>query len=314
MQAFEFYVMEKLFKCLMLQLFCTININAQFIAPGDLLVNEILFNPVKEGFDYVEIYNRSDYHINLSELLIANRNPANEIASVKNISKDSLTIPPGRFFVITANVNWLKQHYTVKDSTLIIQIPSLPSFPDDGGCVVLLRKSDSLIIDELNYDDTWHFKMIADPQGVALERIYYDLATQDKNNWTSASSSAGFGTPGYTNSQSRTDVTGNETISVLPEIFTPDNDGQNDFVSISIKTQEPGKIVNAVVFNTMGRRVRYLLKNETLGVDNRFIWDGYDDRDELSPSGIYIIYTQIFDTKGSVAKYRNCIVLNSFPP
>jgi hypothetical protein len=190
----------------------------------------------------------------------------------------------------------------------------LPSFADDEGCVVLLRKSDSLIIDELAYDENWHFKMIADPQGVALEKINYDLPSQDKNNWTSASSSAGFGTPGYVNSQFRNNEPGSETISVLPEVFTPNNDGQNDFASISIKTQEPGKIVNAVVFNALGRRVRYLLKNEILGADNRFTWDGYDDKDDLLPSGIYIIFTQIFDTKGSVAKYRNCIVLNSFPP
>src|SRR6476661_8305417 len=178
--------MEKLFKCLMLQLFCAITIKAQFVAPGDLVINELLFNPVKDGFDYVEIYNRSDFYINLSELLIANRNSAKEIASIKNISRDSLTIAPGGFIVITVNVNWLKQHYTVKDSTITIQVSSLPSFADDEGCVLLLRKSDSLLIDELNYDDSWHFKMIADRQGVALERINYNLATQDKNNWTSA--------------------------------------------------------------------------------------------------------------------------------
>jgi hypothetical protein len=305
--------MKRFFKCLMLQMFCSLNINAQLVMPRDVVLNEILFNPVKDGFDYVEIYNRSNHNINLNELLIANRNSANEIASVKTISKDSLTIIPGEFIVLTGNANWLKQHYTVHDPAKIIQL-ALPSFADDEGCVVLLHKSDSLIIDELVYDENWHFKMISDPQGVALEKINYDLPSQDKNNWTSASSSAGFGTPGYVNSQFRNNGYGSEAISVLPEVFTPNNDGQNDFASINIKTQEPGKIVNAVVFNTLGRRVRYLLKNEILGADNRFTWDGYDDKDDLLPSGIYIIFTQIFDTKGSVAKYRNCIVLNSFPP
>ena len=292
----------------MLQLFCALNIRAQ------LVINEILFNPVKEGFDYVEIYNRSNNNINLAELLIANRNAANEIASVKTISRDSLTIAPGGYIVITANANWLKQHYTIRDTTVIIQLTSLPSLPDDEGCIVLLRKSDSAIVDELNYNENWHFKMLTDRQGVALEKINHNLPSQDRNNWTSASSSAGFGTPGYVNSQFRDNDPGNEVISVLPEVFTPDNDGQNDFVSVTIKTQEPGKIANAVVFNALGRRVRYLLKNEILGATNRFTWDGYDDNDELLPSGIYIIFTQIFDTKGAVSKYRNCIVLNSFPP
>ena len=291
----------------MLQLFWALNINAQ------LTINEILFNPVKDGFDYVEIYNRSDYNVNLDELLIANRNAANEIASVKNISKDPLTIKPGKFFVLTGNANWLKQHYKVPDSAIIVQL-TLPSFADDEGCVVLLRKPDSSIIDELTYSEDWHFKMITDPQGVALEKINYELPSQDKNNWTSASSSAGFGTPGYVNSQFRNNTLQDEEISVLPEIFTPDNDGQNDFASINIRTHEQGKIINAVVFDVRGRRVRYLLRNETLGADNRFNWDGYDDKDQLLPSGIYIIFMQVFDTKGSVTKYRKCVVLNSFPP
>jgi hypothetical protein len=305
--------MKRFFNCLMLQLFCALNINAQLPMPRDLVVNEILFNPVKDGFDYVEIYNRINHNISLNELLIANRNSVNEIASVKYLSKDPLTIMPGAFIVLTGNMNWLKQRFIVPDTVKIIQL-SLPSFADDEGCVVLLRRSDSLIIDELAYDESWHFKMITDPQGIALEKINFDLPSQDSNNWTSASSSAGYGTPGYVNSQFRSNGKDTEVISVFPDVFTPNNDGENDFASITINTRAPGKIINAVIFNTLGKRVRYLLKNQNLGAANRFTWNGYNDNDELLPSGIYIIFTQIFDTKGSVTKYRNCIVLNSFPP
>jgi hypothetical protein len=314
MRALEFYSMEKVFKYLMLQLFCAVNLNAQPVMPRDVVINEIVFNPVKDGYDYVELYNRSTNDIDLKELMIANRNAANEIASVKNISKETFIIQPRGYFVVVGSRNWLKQHYDVPDSAVIVQLSSLPSFPDDQGCVVLLRKSDSAIIDELDYDERWHFKMITDKQGVALERINIDLPSQDTHNWTSASSSSNFGTPGQINSQFRSNEQGIEAISVLPEVFTPDNDGQNDFTSISINTQERGKIANAVIFNAMGRRVRYLLKNEVLGVKNRFNWDGCDDRDQLLPSGIYIIFTQVFDTKGNVTKHRNCVVLDSFPP
>lgn len=318
MQAFEFYCMEKMinkiFKCLAMQLFCAININAQIINPHDLVVNEVLFNPIKDGFDYVEIYNRSNYSINANDLLIANRNAANEIASVKSVTKDSVIIMPGEYAVITPNQNWLKQHYIVPDSAMLIQLAALPSLPDDEGCIVLLKKSDSSVIDEVCYSQTWHFKMLNSQHGVALERINPESASQDNNNWTSASSSSGFGTPGYENSQHMRDAGNFEPVSVLPEVFSPNNDGQNDFASIHIQSQEPGKVVNAVVFNAMGRPVRYLLKNETLGINNRFTWDGYDDKDELLPSGIYIIFTQIFDAKGSVFKFRNCVVLKSFPP
>jgi hypothetical protein len=306
--------MKKSFRCLMLQLFCAMNINAQVIMPQELVINEILFNPVKDGYDYVEVYNRSKIAINVNELLVANRNAEDRIASLKNVSKESLIIAPGGYFVITPSAHWLKQHYSIPDPVIIVQVPSLPSLPDNEGCVSLLRKSDSMIIDELAYDEKWHIKLIADPEGIALERINYDAGTQDKNNWTSASSSSGFGTPGYINSQFRRSQNKNAAISVQPEIFSPNNDGQNDFALINIKTEEQGKVANAVVFNAEGRRVRYLLKNEVLGMSNNFTWDGYGDNDQLLPSGIYIIFTQVFDGKGAVNKYRNCIVLNSFPP
>jgi hypothetical protein len=297
----------------MLQLFCALDNNAQLVMPRDLVINEIVFNAFEGGYDYVEIYNRSTNDIDLKDLMIANRNAANEIASVKNISKESLNIPPRGYFVLVGNLKWLKEHYNVPDSAVVVQL-SLPSFPDDEGCVVLLRKSDSLIVDELDYNDSWHFKMITNKQGLALERINVDLPSQDSNNWTSASSSSNFGTPGQINSQFRSNDHGIEAISVLPETFSPDNDGYNDFTSVSINTQERGKVANAVIFNAMGRRVRYLLKNEILGVNNRFNWDGCDDRDQLLPSGIYIIFIQVFDTKGNVSNHRKCVVLDSFPP
>jgi hypothetical protein len=112
--------------------------------------------------------------------MIANRNSAGEIASIKNISKEPLSLEPGGYFIITVNEKWVKQHFTVPASAIVLQVSSLPSFPDDEGSVLLIRKSDSLIIDELMYNEKWHFKMIDDPQGVALERISYDLPLRKK--------------------------------------------------------------------------------------------------------------------------------------
>ena len=302
--------MNKLLKSLVLSVFCIHAVHSQPIMHGDVIINEILFNPSKDGFDYVEGYNRSKSIIHLNELMIANRNGANEIVSIKNISKDLLLLEPGEFFIITVNEKWVKQHYPLESSAIVLQVSSLPSFPDDEGSVLFLRKSDSLIIDELNYNEKWHFKMIDEPEGVALERISYDLPTQEKNNWTSASSSSGYGTPGMVNSQYRQEEKGTSVISVLPKIFSPDNDGHDDFASINITVKEQGKIANAVIYDVTGRRVRYIMKNELLGASNRFLWDGYDDRAQKLGTGIYIIVTQVFDLEGNVSKYKNVVILN----
>ena len=298
----------------MLFVVCLHAIQGQLIMRNDVIINEILFNPSKDGFDYVEGYNRSAESIDLTDLMVATRNAADEIASVKIITKESIVIRPGNYFVLTVNENWLRKNYYVPDSALIIAMTSLPAFPDDEGAVLLLRKYDTMIVDEFTYNENWHFRMIGDPEGVALERINYNLASQDKNNWTSASSSSGYGTPAQANSQFIPEQKTSEAISVLPKIISPGNDGNNDYAFININVNEQGKLASAIIYDANGRRVRYLLKNELLGAVNRFTWDGCDDRSKILPSGIYIVLTQVFDLKGNVKKYRNCIVLNSFPP
>jgi hypothetical protein len=306
--------MNRFTKYLMLFFFYIPATQAQLIVPNDVIINEILFNPAKDGFDFIEGYNRSAAIINLNDLMIANRNGADEIASLKNITREPVIVRPGNYFVLTVNENWLRRHYYVPDSALIIEMSSLPALPDEDGCLLFLTKRDTMIVDELRYSEKWHFKMIGDPEGIALERINHNLASQDRNNWISASSSSGYGTPGYINSQFIPEQKPSEVISVLPKVISPGNDGSNDYAFINISVSGQGKIANAVIYDANGRKVRYLLKNELLGAVNRFMWDGCDDRARILPSGIYIILTQIFDLHGTVKKYRNCVVLNSFPP
>ena len=62
----------------------------------------------------------------------------------------------------------------------------MPSWPDDHGTVVMLDEQGN-VIDELSYDEKWHFPFIGNREGVSLERINADGETQDAYNWHSAS-------------------------------------------------------------------------------------------------------------------------------
>jgi hypothetical protein len=220
-------------------------------------------------------------------------------------------LPPGAYCVITPNPKWLVLNYKIKDTNVVIDVSSLPSYPDDEGCVIILRKADSVIIDEVDYNEKWHFQLLADKQGVTLERIDLNFPSQDENNWTSASYNSGYGTPGYENSQHRIkNAFSGEKVSVLPKVFSPDNDGLNDVSLVEISSAESGNVANAVIYDITGKQVRYLIKNELLGSYNQFKWDGYDDQLRQLPVGVYILFTQIFDMNGRNIKYRNCIVLD----
>ncbi|MEO8582992.1 MAG: lamin tail domain-containing protein [Flavitalea sp.] len=282
---------------------------SQTVDNRDVVINEILFNPPKGGFDYIELYNRSNKTIDLKELQIAKRNVTGDITGMKLLTRTTTLLGSGHYAVITGNEKWLRQQFEVGDDAVICMVSSMPTFPDDEGSVVITGVDTTIIIDELHYSDKWQFALIADPSGVALERISTDMDTQDSNNWTSASSSSGFGTPGYKNTQSSLSVSGEKQMSIEPALFSPDNDGQDDYARIKFNMDEPGYMANLTIYDLAGKRVRYLLKNEYLGSSAQYKWDGLDDNSRALPQGIYLLCAEVFNLKGKTKRFKKMITL-----
>ena len=274
----------------------------------DIVVNEILFSPKSSFFDFVEFYNRSNKVFDASQLFIANRNSSGILASQKQISFLPFLIFPEDYGVITENADELSLNYFVKNPDAVFTIPSLPSFPDNEGVVVLLN-SQNRIIDEVKYKDDWHFILIDNLDGVSLERIDPDGISQDEKNWHSAASTAGFGTPSYKNSQYKLLQKINATITITPKIFSPDNDGRDDIASIQYKVTEPGFMANITIYDSYGKPIKYLVRNGTLGLSGFWNWDGLDERKSNLPIGTYLIFTEIFNLKGEKHNFKNAVVL-----
>jgi len=214
---------------------------------------------------------------------------------------------PGEYRVFTANANWLRQQYLVKDTAVVSQL-SLPSMPDDKGIVVLLN-AQGAIVDELHYQEKWHFALLNNKEGVALERINYNQPRQGASNWTSAASTVGFGTPGSKNSQLMADVQLQGQVTIEPAIFSADNDGWNDYATIAYAFNEPGYVANIRVFDAGGRRVRFLVQNATLSTTGQFRWDGLDDNSNKLPVGIYIVTTEVFNLQGKSKRFKQVVTL-----
>ncbi len=273
-----------------------------------LVINEILFNPKPNGADYVELYNRGNKIINLKNIYIANRASNGSVGSIKQLSTEDYLFFPGQFIVITTNVTAVKRDYIVQNPDAFIELPSLPSFNDDAGDVIILNEQGN-IVDEVAYSDKWHFTLISNTEGVALERIDYNAKSQEAANWHSAATSAGYGTPGYKNSQYRIDANLQGEISVTPEIVSPDNDGLDDFATLNYRFPDLGYVTNITIFDAVGRPVRYLQRNALSGTTGFYRWDGLGEKQQKLPVGIYIIYTEVFNGKGKTKKFKNVIVL-----
>ena len=273
----------------------------------DIVINEILFNPPPVGSDYVEIYNRSNKIINLNQTYIANRETNGAISSITQITAENYLLFPQDFMVLTSNVAYVKSTYIYQNPDAFITI-NLPSFNDDKSSVLILNAHGS-ITDELTYSDKWHFKLLDNKEGIALERIDYNASTQSADNWHSAATSAGYGTPTYKNSQYRINDDMQGEVKLLPEIVSPDNDGQDDFATLEYNFPEPGYVANITIFDASGKSVRYLQRNALCGTKGNFRWDGLGEKNQSLAIGVYIVYAEVFNLKGKTKQFKIPIVL-----
>ncbi|MBL7942379.1 MAG: lamin tail domain-containing protein, partial [Flavobacteriales bacterium] len=274
---------------------------------GDIVINEILFNPVEGGYDYVEIYNRSPRAISLAGWMIANAE--NGVADQSDIITDNeLVLLPGSYLLLTEDATILPTVYPFTRTDRIWIIESLPTYNVASGEAMLIRP-DLSPSDHMSYRDDMHFDLLNSTDGVSLERIDPFRSSEDETNWHSAAESQGFGTPGYLNSQTWFGDFDPEGLSLDPEIFSPDNDGYQDVLNIHYADDTPGMVADVVIFDSEGREVRHLTQNQLLGANTTISWDGTTDENLLAPVGVYILYFEVFSTDGRVVKYKKSCVL-----
>jgi hypothetical protein len=274
----------------------------------DMVINEILFNPSPDGYDFIELYNRSNKVIDLKKISLCNVSAAGNLTNIKPLTMGSTLFFPGSYIAATENAGWLRHQYLIKDPSNIIELASLPSMPDDKGHIAIVNIQGD-IIDKLAYDHQWHFALIDNEDGISLERVNYNDSTRDKNNWTSAAATVGFGTPGMANSQLRVNLQAQGDVNIFPKTFSPDNSGIDDFTTITCRLTEPGYVINITIYDDKGRIVRTLVKNATIGLTANFNWDGLDDQQKKLSPGHYIILTTVFNLQGKTKKFKNVVTL-----
>lgn len=288
------------------------NNKANFALPeqgfaGDLIINEVLFNPYTGGSDFVEVYNNSNKYINLQNWNLANIEN-DSIDNYKPITDQPYLLLPASFLLLTKDAQNTANEYVNSVTTAFLQMETLPTYNNDKGDVYLMNNL-NMAVDSFSYDEDMHFALLNSVDGVSLERIDYDRKSNDASNWHSASEDVGFATPGYENSQyQQTNNDGNE-INVEPETFSPDNDGYDDVVNINYNFSEGGYVANVLIYDAKGRLIKNLLQSELLATSGTFSWDGTSDNSEKGRIGIYIIFVEVFDLKGDVKSFKKTCVL-----
>jgi hypothetical protein len=277
---------------------------------SDLLINEVLFNPKPNGVDFIEIYNRSLKYIDLKNWNLANVENS-EAKNKKSITTQNFIIAPFSYLVFTEDTKTLKDHYPLGDEANFF-FGNLPTMPDDEGSVALISDDDR-IIDSFSYSKKFHSPLIKDSEGVSLERISFTNSTLEPANWKSATAFSGFATPGYLNSNARSETQMEQSvISVDPEIIS--FSGANEFTQIRYHFDESGYIANVKVYDHQGRSIKEITNNETLPFDGFLRWDGDNDDGHRTRSGYYLVWFEVFDLEGNVKVYRKRVVVYNDGP
>lgn len=268
-----------------------------------LVINEIMYDPFTEGeafspqSEYVEIYNNSALPINLIGWSISDADSSNK----KMISSQEALIQPGGFFVLAADSNHF-QYFGAVENTIIFD-SNFPRLNNDGDDFYLFSPSGALI------DNVSFSPGIAGGRGVSAERIDPLSESNSNSNWLSSVELLG-GTPGSPNSISHELQGAGAELILTPNPFSPDGDGMDDQLSIDYTLPSRSVIIDIIIFDSVGRKVRRLLTSATAGSEGRIIWDGLNDRGETLPIGIYIIYLEATSpSEGKVYTKKGVAVL-----
>ena len=271
----------------------------------DLILNEIMFNPLTNGSDYVEIYNRSEKILDLNDLFLANWDD-DSIANYEDVVNHQQLILPGEYVLLTEDSTDIQHDFSVYGIGTFV-IMDLPAYNDDSGSVYLLGPTIQ-VIDFFQYDEDMHFALIGDEEGKSLERGTFDGGMNNAEIWHTASENVEWGTPGYLNSQILYPAV-DGTVTLSPEIFSPDNDGYQDVLTIQLDLETTDNIINIEIYDSRGRRIKELKDNFFTGNSALFTWDGSTDENTKATIGTYILLITVTHADGSKSQYKEvCVV------
>ena len=270
--------------------------------PGDIIFNELLPEPFVDGSEYIELYNRSKQELSLKGVCISTRKTDGSLNTRYPLEAYPQTLQAGDYLLLTKSIEGVENFYSLPASLNWLEC-KLPVLSNTGSTVVLYREDGEIIIDEVSYSPKWHAPTVKNKKGVALERKDPDKDSQNADNWTSAASSAGFGTPGLENSQYLSEETETDSEEIDDPIYQPTGTFQ-----IPYRLNQSGYMARGWIFDLSGRKVALVADNTLLGTQGYLEWNGKGRDGSPLNTGIYIIYLELWHPGGNVIRKKQVLL------
>ncbi|MBN1446980.1 MAG: lamin tail domain-containing protein, partial [Bacteroidetes bacterium] len=280
-----------------------------------VIINEILFEPLPENSEWVELFNRSDTIVDISNFALAGAPASSGKRSMLRFPDNIPPLRSGQHAVIAA------------DSSILTRFPGL-GLVTEHPCIILGRSSlglgnsgdeillldeDGKVIDSIAYDATWHHPFLASTAGRSLELLHPTLHGNGSHGWGSCTDPLG-GTPGRRNSihsiipPEKCD--GDARLSISPIPFSPDGDGFEDYCIITCTAPTALSQARLRLYDVNGRTVRTLVNNAPMGRSFAAVWDGLDDDGRRVRIGPYVALLELLDaSKNIVSAVKGIVVV-----
>ncbi len=264
---------------------------------SDVVINEIMYAPFSGSSEWIEIYNRLPFSINLQEWTLSDQDSSERAI----LSMIPFEIPSQSYALVAADSSVISEFNLSNANVLVLK--DFPGLNNNGDAIFLFDANNN-VIDQVNYLPDW-----GGETGVSLERINPDISSRDSSNWASCVAPAG-ATPGARNSIFVEKLSEQATLSISPNPFSPDGDGRDDVTIIQYNLPFNLSRVNISIFDSRGRLIRTLTDNQPSGTTGSLIWDGRDNFGHVCRVGIYIVLMEaIHYQQGVVKKMRRAVVV-----
>ncbi|MBK8944825.1 MAG: lamin tail domain-containing protein [Ignavibacteriae bacterium] len=183
---------------------------------GDVIINEIMYAPINDEIEWIEIYNKSENNISIENFYLADKSDTILISTNYSIKSKE--------YLVIAEDEIIKNIYPNLEELIITNIPTLNNSDDK----IILLDSYKRNIDSVHYFSVW-----GGINGKSLERINENQNSNDPTNWKSCF----YPTPGKLNSVSPKEF----DVKIDNANFTFNNTSLGEKINFYVKVKNVGK-------------------------------------------------------------------------
>ena len=257
-------------------------------------INEIMYSPAEGMAEWIEVVNICARPVQLFGCALGKVDSSERFV----FGSEPMKIESGGFFVSTEDSSLIN----ICDAPIFVS-SKMPSLKNDADSIYIFD-ANGRVIDFVHYVSEW-----GGAKGRSLERINPNVSSLEQTNWTTCVSKEGH-TAGAKNSVTIDSMPEAVSLEVLPNPFSPDGDGINDFAGISYSLPATTAQVNLKIYDINGRIVRFLLNNEASSASRTIFWDGLNDAGRLCRIGVYIVFFEALnETAMCIERAKTTVVL-----